>query len=116
MLNKKTISEIYNYPNPFSTSTKFVFTLTGSIPEQFVIQIMTVSGKVVKQISKEELESLRIGNNITEYSWNGTDEFGDKLANGTYFYRLILGKAILFLKKMLQNSMPNFLKKVLVNW
>ena len=43
-----------NYPNPFSTSTKFVFTLTGSeIPDVFTIQIMTISGKVVREITKE---------------------------------------------------------------
>ncbi len=90
VINKSTITEIMNYPNPFSTSTRFVFTLTGSeIPDVFHIQILTISGKVVKEITKDELGEIHIGRNITEYAWDGTDNFGDQLANGVYFYRVI---------------------------
>ena len=89
--NASTISNFYPYPNPFSSSTRFVFTLTGHyIPDDLKIQIMTVTGKVVREITKEELGHLHIGNNKTEYAWNGTDEFGDKLANGVYLYRVII--------------------------
>jgi flagellar hook assembly protein FlgD len=89
VINKSTITEILNYPNPFSTSTRFVFTLTGSeIPETFKIQIMTVSGKVVKEIEKEELGEIRIGKNISSYAWDGKDEFGDPLGNGVYLYKV----------------------------
>ncbi len=88
--NKPTVTSVLNYPNPFSTNTKFVFTLTGSqVPDIFTIQIMTVSGKVVKEITKEELGNIHIGRNITEYSWDGKDEFGDKLGNGVYLYKVI---------------------------
>src|SRR5205823_7642031 len=46
IINRSTITDFLNYPNPFSTATKFVFTLTGSeIPTYMKIQIMTVSGK-----------------------------------------------------------------------
>lgn len=90
IVNKSTITEILNYPNPFSTSTRFVFTLTGqSVPDVFKIQIMTITGKIVKEITKEELGNIHIGRNITEYAWNGKDEFGDQLANGVYLYRTI---------------------------
>ena len=90
IINKQTVTEVLNYPNPFSTSTRFVFTLTGSeIPDIFTIQIMTITGKVVKEINKTELGNLRIGRNITDYAWDGKDEFGDKLANGVYLYRVI---------------------------
>ncbi len=37
-----------------------------------------------------ELGPLHIGSNITDYAWDGTDEFGDQLANGTYLYRVVL--------------------------
>ena len=88
--NKPTITHVMNYPNPFSTSTRFVFTLTGSeIPEYFKIQVMTVTGKVIREINREELGPLHIGRNITSYAWDGTDEFGDRLANGVYLYRVI---------------------------
>jgi len=88
--NKPTVTNVLNYPNPFSTSTKFVFTLTGSeVPEVFTIQIMTISGKVVKEITRGELGNLHIGRNITDYTWDGRDEFGDKVGNGVYLYKII---------------------------
>ncbi len=89
IVKESTISYLMNYPNPFSTSTRFVFTLTGSqVPENVIIQIMTVSGKVVREITESELGRIYIGRNITEFEWNGTDEFGDQLANGVYLYRV----------------------------
>ena len=58
--NASTISNFYPYPNPFSSSTKFVFTLSGRyIPDDLKIQIMTVTGKVVREITKEELGLAR---------------------------------------------------------
>ncbi len=89
VINESTVTNVYPYPNPFSGSTRFVFTLTGSqIPDQMKIQIMTVTGKVVKEILQDEIGFLRVGNNISEYAWDGTDEFGDKLANGVYLYKV----------------------------
>lgn len=85
------ITNLLNYPNPFTTSTAFVFTLTGTqIPNRFRIQILTVTGKIVKEINKEELGPLKIGNNITEYKWDGRDQFGQPLANGVYLYRVLI--------------------------
>ncbi|RNI31986.1 hypothetical protein EFA69_05650 [Rufibacter immobilis] len=89
--NESTISNFYPYPNPFSSKTRFVFTLTGStIPAKMKIQIMTVTGKVIREIQKEELGAIKIGNNISEFAWDGTDEFGDRLANGVYLYRVVI--------------------------
>ncbi|RPD50725.1 C25 family cysteine peptidase [Paracnuella aquatica] len=90
VINKPMISNMLNYPNPFTTSTAFVFTLTGTeIPQNLKIQILTVTGKVVREITRQELGPLRIGRNITEFKWDGTDQFGQKLANGVYLYRVI---------------------------
>jgi flagellar hook assembly protein FlgD len=44
---------------------------------------------VVREITREELGNIHVGRNITEYAWNGKDEFGDQLANGLYLYRVI---------------------------
>jgi hypothetical protein len=89
VVNESTITHFYPYPNPFSTGTRFVFTLTGAaVPDQIKIQIMTVSGKVVREITQDELGPIRIGNNISTFTWDGSDEFGDKLANGVYLYRV----------------------------
>ncbi len=90
VFNKPMISNLLNYPNPFSTSTAFVFTITGAeVPQEFKIQILTVTGKIVREITKAELGPLRIGTNITEFKWDGTDMFGQKLANGVYLYRVV---------------------------
>jgi hypothetical protein len=90
IVNKPMISNLLNYPNPFTTSTAFVFTLTGSeVPQNIRIQILTVTGKVVREITKDELGPIHIGRNMTQYKWDGTDQYGQKLANGVYLYRVI---------------------------
>jgi hypothetical protein len=89
VIHESMITYLMNYPNPFSTSTRFVFTLTGSeVPDEILIQIMTISGKVVREITEDELGTLQIGRNISEYAWDGKDAFGDPLANGVYLYRV----------------------------
>lgn len=87
VINESSITHMMNYPNPFSTSTRFVFTLTGNeVPEDILIQIVSVTGKVVREITEEQLGPIQIGRNITTYAWDGKDEFGDQLANGVYLY------------------------------
>ncbi|NME66392.1 putative type IX secretion system sortase PorU2 [Flammeovirga aprica] len=88
---ESTITNFYPYPNPFSDKVRFVFQVTGiEVPDQIKIQIMTVTGRVVKEIFQDELGPIRVGTNISEYAWDGRDEFGDQLANGVYLYRVII--------------------------
>ena len=90
VINTPMISNMLNYPNPFTTSTAFVFTLTGSeVPQNMRIQILTITGKIVREITKAELGNIHIGRNITEFKWDGTDMYGQKLANGVYLYRVL---------------------------
>lgn len=90
VLNKPTITEVLNYPNPFTTNTRFVFTVTGQEPPTYMkIQIMTVTGRVVREVKMHEIGPIRVGRNISEFAWDGTDEFGDRLARGVYLYRVI---------------------------
>lgn len=90
VIYESSITHVLNYPNPFSTSTAFVFTLTGAqIPSQFKIQILSVTGKVVREITKAELGDIRIGRNITDYKWDGRDQYGQLLGNGVYLYRVV---------------------------
>jgi flagellar hook assembly protein FlgD len=91
VVNQAAVTNFYPYPNPFSTSLRFVFTLTGSdVPDEMRIQIMTITGKVVRTIHKDELGAIRIGDNISEFAWDGKDDFGDQLANGVYLYKVYI--------------------------
>ncbi|MCF8246273.1 MAG: hypothetical protein K9J37_16015 [Saprospiraceae bacterium] len=83
------LSNVLAYPNPFSTATRFVYTLTGEPPTLFKIQILTISGRIVREVTQDEIGPLKIGTHQTEFVWDGTDEFGDRLANGIYLYRVL---------------------------
>ena len=90
IITEQSVSNLLNYPNPFSTSTQFVYTLTGSTaPADYKIQIFSASGRIVREIDQTELGPLKIGTHRTEYVWDGRDDYGDQLANGVYFYKLI---------------------------
>ncbi len=90
VITRPTITEILNYPNPFTTNTRFVFTVTGhQAPTYMKVQIMTVSGRVVREIGMHELGPIRVGRNMTDFAWDGTDQYGDRLARGVYIYKVI---------------------------
>ena len=94
VVNASTITNVYPYPNPVTSKARFVFTVTGQeLPRNMKIQIMTLTGRVVREIFMSELGPLHIGNNLTDYAWDGTDQYGDRLANGTYLYRVSLDQA-----------------------
>jgi hypothetical protein len=90
IITKQMLSNVLPYPNPFSTATRFVYTLTGEdAPDQYKIQIMTISGRIVREINQQELGPLQVGTHLTDFVWDGTDTYGDQLATGTYLYRVI---------------------------
>ena len=91
VVNEASVTNFYPYPNPFSTSVQFVFTLTGTVvPDGIKIRILTVSGRGVRTITQDELGPIFIGNNKTDFAWDGRDEYGDQLANGVYLYKVYL--------------------------
>jgi hypothetical protein len=92
IVNETSLSNFLPYPNPFSSKMWFVYTLTGEVPDQIRIQILTITGKVVRQIFHDELGPLYIGTHRTDFVWDGTDDFGDPLANGLYLYRVNASK------------------------
>lgn len=109
---RRMISNVVNYPNPFSSSTRFLYTITGDIPPaQMSINIMTVSGRMVRQIDQSELGPLRIGTHLTEYSWDGTDDYGAQLANGVYLYQVIATDSEGNTYDNLNQSIDRFFKK-----
>ena len=91
VVNASQITNVYPYPNPVTTKARFVFTVTGQeLPRNMKIQIMTLTGRVVREIFMGELGNVHLGNNLTDFAWDGTDQYGDRLANGTYLYRVSL--------------------------
>ena len=88
VVNAATISNVYPFPNPIISKARFVFTVTGhELPHTMKIQIMSLTGRVVREIFINGAD-MHIGNNVSEYTWDGTDSYGDRLANGTYLYRV----------------------------
>jgi len=79
---------VYNYPNPFLSETDFTFNLTGaSVPDNLTIKIYTVAGRLIRSI-EVPVSSLRFGFNRVR--WDGRDNDGNEVANGVYFYSLVL--------------------------
>jgi hypothetical protein len=92
------LERILNYPNPFTTNTKFYIEQnkqTGNLKE-VKLEIYTIGGKLVNKFEKTDFVLDR--NFTPVFDWNGTDLYGDKLAKGVYIYRVTLvdesGKSI----------------------
>ena len=81
-----TLDHVLNYPNPFTTHTSFFF--EHNHPGEnldVLVQIFTISGKLIKTISTNIFSE---GTRSTPIDWDGRDDFGDKIGKGTYIYRL----------------------------
>jgi hypothetical protein len=89
--NSGQLAHIYNYPNPFTTHTQFMF--EHNMPNQNLdvsIRIYSVSGKMVKSIHTFINTE---GTRSDSIEWDGRDEYGDKLAKGVYLYKLSVKSA-----------------------
>jgi len=80
------LKHILNYPNPFTTQTTFWFEHNKpGFPLKVSLQIMTITGKIVKTINQNMLTE---GNRGTDILWDGKDEYGNRLGRGIYIYKL----------------------------
>lgn len=80
------LDKVLNYPNPFTTYTRFMFEHNKPCDNLDVnIQIFTVSGKLIKTL---ETVVKCEGYRSEEITWDGKDEFGDNIGKGVYVYRL----------------------------
>ncbi len=87
--NQFQILDVYNYPNPFPSGTYFTFKLP-QLPDELDILIYTVAGRLIKQI---KVYSPQLNYDFNKIYWDGRDEDGDLLANGVYFYKIIIKRA-----------------------
>ena len=79
------LRDVYNYPNPFTSSTVFTFQHNIASPINVKIKIYTVAGRLIKQI-----EDWDVMDKFVKVNWDGRDEDGNQIANGTYLYKLIV--------------------------
>lgn len=80
------VENLLNYPNPFTTFTSFHFDHNKSGQNLVVnLSIMSVTGKVIKNITQDILNAPAHSQAIT---WDGRDEYGDPLGRGVYLYTL----------------------------
>jgi hypothetical protein len=80
------LDHVLNYPNPFVNYTEFWFNHNKpNEPLEVQVQIFTVSGKLVKTINKSVQSDGNLSRSIT---WDGRDDFGDKIGKGVYVYKL----------------------------
>ena len=86
IVEEMNLDKVANYPNPFSDGTVFIFS-TGFTPDEVSIRIYTVSGRLIKEIN-----GSAIGWGYNEIHWDGRDQQGNPVANGTYLYRIAVIK------------------------
>ena len=80
------IERVLNYPNPFVNYTEFWFNHNMPFePLDVQVQILSISGKLIKTINQQVTTD---GFLSREISWDGRDDFGDKIGKGVYVYKL----------------------------
>lgn len=83
--NELVIRDVYNYPNPFSSTTHFTFNQNLTQPIDVKIRIYTIAGRLIK-----EIEQFNISDRFVTIGWDGSDADGSAIANGTYLYKVIV--------------------------
>jgi hypothetical protein len=80
------LERVYNYPNPFTTRTTFMFEHNRPGDQlQCLIRIYSITGKVVKTITRTIITD---GNRSFDIEWDGKDDFGQRIGRGVYIYQL----------------------------
>ncbi len=100
-----TLTNVLNYPNPFVNYTQFWFTHNRPFePLDVQVQIMTITGKVV--CTKNQVINTT-GFLSREISWDGKDDFGDRIGKGVYVYKLTV-------KSVLTDSITEKYEKLVI--
>jgi len=80
------LGHVVNYPNPFTTSTKFMIEHNlNDRPLRLKVKIYTVSGRLVKTL---EEAFYATGNLYCDMEWDGLDDYGNTLGRGVYIYHV----------------------------
>ncbi len=79
------VTNIYNYPNPFSSNTSFTFQHNYPADINVKIKVYTVAGRLIKEINKPN-----IADKFVVIDWDGKDQDGETLGNGVYIYKIVV--------------------------
>ena len=79
-----------NHPNPFNPTTTISFHVNANVTKIVYVRIYNVLGRLVRVIPV----AVR-GNGVYTCVWNGTDQDGNEVEAGAYFYIIDLGDAVL---------------------
>lgn len=82
------VRNVWNYPNPFSSGTTFLFDHSENEAVDVNIKIFSIAGRLINEISKNDINEKYI-----KIEWDGRDREGALLANGTYLYKLTVKRA-----------------------
>jgi flagellar hook assembly protein FlgD len=80
-----------NFPNPFNPSTTIKYSLgreNNGLSSNTVLKIYNTLGQEIKTLVNEKQKS---GEHTV--AWNGTDNGGNRVASGVYFYSLQRGES-----------------------
>ncbi|MFI5201587.1 MAG: FlgD immunoglobulin-like domain containing protein, partial [Candidatus Kapaibacterium sp.] len=83
--NVNGIEEVMNYPNPFKDKTDFTFILKSDAAADMKIIVYTIAGRKIRTLLPTDLHA---GFNMIE--WDGRDDNGNEVADGTYLYRVVI--------------------------
>jgi hypothetical protein len=85
------VENVLNYPNPFVNHTEFWFNHNSSTVLDIMVQVYTVSGKLVRTLRGSANSGSGAKDTSTlsrDVTWDGLDDFGDKIGKGVYVYKL----------------------------
>jgi Peptidase family C25 len=86
------LTHVLNYPNPFVNYTEFWFTHNRPYePLDVQIQVMTITGKIIW--TKNQIITTE-GFLSKEITWDGKDDFGDRIGKGVYIYKLTVKSSL----------------------
>jgi hypothetical protein len=100
-----TLTNVLNYPNPFVNYTQFWFTHNRPFePLEVQVQVLTITGKIVWTKNQTVTTDGFLSREIT---WDGKDDFGDKIGKGVYIYKLTV-------KSLLTNTKSEKYEKLVI--
>jgi hypothetical protein len=79
-----------NWPNPFNPETWIPFQLSKAA--DVTVTIYDIHGRVVRQLDLGQTPAGIYDKKFNAIYWNGTNDFGERVSSGVYFYHIQAGE------------------------